>query len=977
MGFVVMQASLFLFQSGSLASVDACVAADRPAPDKPAPKVTSDAKGRADEAQVTRLAGEAEQFKATGKLAEAIATGEKAASFAKRLSGDKSARVGDWQEWLAFLYECREDWPAAIEARREVLAIRSKQYGDKHWRAVDARLALDGTIRASQMDSAQIRELARAASLSQDFARLCGEGRYDKATQLAVDVAAMTKKVWGEGDRRYAQSLSNLAFSYQSQDQFAKAEPLFKQTLAIRKKALGAAHPESVQSLESLASLYHARGNYTRAEPLFREALEVNRSLWGERSPEYAATLENLANVTVYLGNYARAESMLQRALVLRQKIFGEHDSVYAESANDLGFLYFRQGDYGKARPLLQQAIDINSKSPGPPRAILGTNVDNLAKVEQALDNFARAEQLFRDALEIRAKALGVASPVYAISLGNLGLLYESEGDFARAEPLLKKALDVKVRALGSEHPMVAFSLDHLAELYWSTGDFARACPLYWRALAIRKKSFGEKHPFYAASLDNLATLYSLAGDYSRAEQFFRESLQIRKEVFGEARAEYAFGLNNLGRLCLARHNVTEAATLFRQALEIRKKVLGERHSDTAVSLNNLALASYAMGDIVKAETLCRQALEIAQEALDQALGGFAERQQLTFEASQQFYLHNYLSLAGPAHVVDSVVYSYVLKSKGSVTGRQSLIRVERRRPEVKKVFQDLETVSTRLANLALASPDPQHAAARIQEIDELTERKELLEKELAAKSADFGQIRAAVKQSPAQQLKKLQAALPPRTALVDVLEYWHGSPAPERKGQFTFERRLVAFVVRHDAQVKQVDLGAAKNVGRAVENWRRVAVEPDRPRTNGLENLQKLSTLVWDKLEPHLAGAETILLSPDGPLCRFPLGVLPGSKPDRFLIEERTIVVIPIPRFLPQLLAVVQEKKDRPQAESLLLVGGVEYGGSPGGADELASRSAPAPTCCTAFANWSIRRPRWPTSACRSNSASTRRRSI
>ena len=127
-----------------------------------------------------------------------------------------------------------------------------------------------------------------------------------------------------------------------------------------------------------------------------------------------------------------------------------------------------------------------------------------------------------------------------------------------------------------------------------------------------------------------------------------------------------------------------------------------------------------------------------------------------------------------------------------------------------------------------------------------------------------------------------------------------------------------------------------------AVEGWRRVAVDPNVPRTNGLEFLQQLRTLVWDKLEPALVGAETILVSPDGPLCRFPLGALPGSKPDTYLIEERTIVVYPLPRLLPQLAASATAAGSPTVAESLLLVGDVEYGGSPGQADLLASRSAP-----------------------------------
>ena len=59
-------------------------------------------------------------------------------------------------------------------------------------------------------------------------------------------------------------------------------------------------------------------------------------------------------------------------------------------------------------------------------------------------------------------------------------------------------------------------------------------------------------------------------------------------------------------------------------------------------------------------------------------------------------------------------------------------------------------------------------------------------------------------------------------------------------------------------------------------------------------------------------------------------------------MIEERTVVVWPVPRLLSQLASSPPEEKKSGEPQSLLLVGDVEYGGQPGRADEIASRSAP-----------------------------------
>lgn len=68
-------------------------------------------------------------------------------------------------------------------------------------------------------------------------------------------------------------------------------------------------------------------------------------------------------------------------------------------------------------------------------------------------------------------------------------------------------------------------------------------------------------------------------------------------------------------------------------------------------------------------------------------------------------------------------------------------------------------------------------------------------------------------------------------------------------------------------------------------------------------------------------------MVSPDGALNRLPWAALPGKQPAEFLIEHHSIVVLPIPRQLPALLAATVAIR----GPSLLLVGDVDFGGDPG----------------------------------------------
>ena len=77
--------------------------------------------------------------------------------------------------------------------------------------------------------------------------------------------------------------------------------------------------------------------------------------------------------------------------------------------------------------------------------------------------------------------------------------------------------------------------------------------------------------------------------------------------------------------------------------------------------------------------------------------------------------------------------------------------------------------------------------------------------------------------------------------------------------------------------------------------------------------------------------------------LNQIPLAALPGEKPGTYLLEELTLVNVPVPRLLPFLLAHPKQRGPVPDDQSMLLVGNVQYGGDPGRPDGvmIAGRSA------------------------------------
>jgi tetratricopeptide (TPR) repeat protein len=402
-------------------------AAEPPNVNRPAQDQSSTAMRRQEtKAELHRLVQEARKLERARKLPEAIAAGEKATLLARGLYGDDSEAVAALQDWLARLHERREDWQPARQAREGVLATRTKLYGEKDWRVTDARLALEQTIRLSQLDAAQRRELARATSMNQEVVRLYEERQFGNATELSENVLAIRKKVLGEAHRQYAESLNNLAYLYQSRGDYVKAEPLYRQALEIRKKVLGEAHPDYAESLNNLAALYQSQRDFAKAEPLYRQASEIWKKVLGEAHPDYATSLNNLAVLYKSRGDYAKAEPLYRQALEIRKKVLGEAHPDYATSVNNLAELYRSQGDYAKAEPLC------------------------------------------RKALAIRKQTLGEAHPDYSGSLNNLALLLQATNRLPEAEPLMRRSVRILHqfgRATGHEHAYMPTILKNYREL--------------------------------------------------------------------------------------------------------------------------------------------------------------------------------------------------------------------------------------------------------------------------------------------------------------------------------------------------------------------------------------------------------------------------------------------------------------------------------------------------------------------------------
>jgi CHAT domain-containing protein/Flp pilus assembly protein TadD len=662
---------------------------------------------------------------------------------------------------------------------------------------------------------------------------------------------------------------------------------------------------QAAQLHQQVGRLFRS-GKYRDALPLAQREASIFKQVLGEQHRSYVSSLSNLAGACLEIDDYGKAETLFQNSLALYKQVLGEQHPDYAQCVNNLASLYERVGAYAKAEPL------------------------------------------YRQALELRKKLLGEQHPAYATSLNNLALLYDKMGDYAKAEPLLQQALTLRKRALGEQNPAYASGLNNLAGLYSHLGNYAKAEQLFQQALMLRKRTLGEKHPEYIATLNNLATLYHQKGDYAKAEPLLQQVLTLFKEVLGEKNRAYAIGLNNLASLYKDKGDYAKAEPLYQQALRLDKELLGEKHPAYASCLRNLALMYLANKQARQGEPLARQATEITQSLLDRTAAVQSERQQLVLLAKSRQYLDVYLSLAAEIQAPAEEVYAAVLAWKGAVSARQQQLHLQRQRdqrPEVLKLYAELQQATARLAQLSHASPDVKQPGQLNRDLKQASDDIERLQRDLAQLNDPFRQQLRQQRTSPAELCK----VLPSGTALVDLLEYQGYLRSTNDKGKLLRERRLTAFVLRPGKPVVQLDLGSTQIIHHAVTAWRK-SFGLGKPGTAAGRQLRQF---VWDRLEKHLDGVSTVLISPDGLLAKFPWTALPGRKRDTYLIEQRAIAILPIPQQLPQLLQRPPVPMD--SGASLLLVGDVDYGADPGRAGAgVAARPAPRGNRTSTVGPWS-----------------------
>lgn len=695
----------------------------------------------------------------------------------------------------------------------------------------------------------------------------------------ARDLAEARK--WPEVDAAYAEAIEALereagpvaaanalrawAMTFHSRSDWDAAIERYRQALALDRRTA----PKNLSAAQTLLMLGQAtakKGDFDGAEALLQQAVAIQEEL-APGSLELAGTLNKLGVLARWRGNLDAAEEYLTRAEGIRRKL-APGSVGHGLILINLGNVAQGRGDLTRSEIIQRQALALFEGIEPNGGAVMGC-LQNLVSVLVERGDLSGADDLLRRMLDIQERR-GASDWEAWSTLTSLGHLAMERGDLDQAEVYYRRALAIQERKPLPDGRDIALSLGSLGELALLRSDFATARDYLRRAQDIEEK-LEPASLTSAEGLEGLARLEVMSGgDLAAAEDLLRRALAIFDQEAPES-VEASVVLRNLGEVVGQRGRLEEALALRRRALDLQSR-LAPGSREEATTLYSLGRAERQAGRNEEGiGDLCR-----AVDALDRQrvrLGGTLE-EKTSFEATLgQYYqacLEGRIELGQPAEAFH-VLERGRARSFLALLAQRDLLFSDlppRLAAERRRVNAEYDRVQSELAPLKPGRDD-----AEIQrltgELGDLRVRQE----EISARIRQEAPHSAALQDPEPLDLAGARAALDPGTVL---LEYAVGE---ERSWLFVVEPSgLSVFPVAAGAQALRKE----------VEGFRLLLKDPGSDQEKIRAAARRLYDLLIRPADAKVAGAQRLLVSPDGPLHTLAFAAL--RRGDRYLVEWKPI---------------------------------------------------------------------------------------
>ncbi|MGZ3488682.1 MAG: tetratricopeptide repeat protein, partial [Isosphaeraceae bacterium] len=327
----------------------------------------------------------------------------------QKLNGDDARRAEELVKAIEAALKA-DRWDEAIATSQELLGLRTRVQGPKHFETVNAEWRLKTLRRVAPMPQKDRVAYQSARTMNQQAEALWTQGKYAQAQPLFEKALEIDRRLLTDDHPDTADCYNNLAMNLNDQGKYAVAQPLFEKALEINRRLLTDNHPDTATSYNNVAYNLEAQGKYAQAQPLYEKALEIRRRLLTDDHPHTAQSYNNVALNLNAQGKYALAQPLFEKALeIYRRRLSDDHPHTAASYYN-VAYNLNAQGKYAAAQPLYEKALEIRRRRLTDDHPDTAVSYNNVASCLWKLDRRREAVLLWQAAAPVSEAVRGLVA---------------------------------------------------------------------------------------------------------------------------------------------------------------------------------------------------------------------------------------------------------------------------------------------------------------------------------------------------------------------------------------------------------------------------------------------------------------------------------------------------------------------------------------------------------------------------------------
>ncbi|MGO9468901.1 MAG: tetratricopeptide repeat protein [Isosphaeraceae bacterium] len=270
-----------------------------------------------------------------------------------KLTGDDEKRAKQLEEPIDKALKA-DRWDEAIARAEELVTLRKRDQGAKHFETVDAEWRLKTLRRVASMTDQDRAAYRSAATMNEQGEGLFARGKYAASQQLFEKALEIRRRLLGDDHPDSVRSYNDLALSLTSQGRYALAQPLLEKVLEIERRLLADNSPVTAQGYNNLAYVIFLQGKH---------AQEICRRTLTDDHPYTAKGYGSLARNLHAQGKDARAQPLYEKSLEIHRRLLTDNHPDTALSYNTIAANLYGQGKYIEAKDRLRSAVDCFDKA--------------------------------------------------------------------------------------------------------------------------------------------------------------------------------------------------------------------------------------------------------------------------------------------------------------------------------------------------------------------------------------------------------------------------------------------------------------------------------------------------------------------------------------------------------------------------------------------------------------------------------------